>query len=65
MPVDWEKIRKTQFPALKNLTYLAAASSSPMIKCAYEKSMEYFNEMLNYGDQHHELFFVQNDISMI
>lgn len=63
MSVDWEKIRNEQFPALKNLTYLAAASSSPMLKCAYEKSMEYYNEMLNYGDQHHELFFVQNDIN--
>ena len=63
MPVDWEKIRKTQFPALENLTYLAAASSTPMLKCAYEKSMEYFNEMLNYGDLHHEMFFVQIDTS--
>ncbi len=63
MTVDWEKIRNEQFPALNNLTYLAAASSSPMLKCAYEKSMEYFNEMLNYGDMHHEMFFVQNDIN--
>ena len=35
MIVDWEKIRNEQFPALKNLTYLAAASSSPMLKCDY------------------------------
>lgn len=63
MSVDWEKIRNEQFPALKNLTYLAAASSSPMLKCAYEKSLEYFNEMLNYGDMRHEIFFVQNDIN--
>ena len=63
MNIDWETIRNEQFPALENLTYLAAASSSPMSKIAYEKSMEYFNEMLNYGDLHHEMFFIQNDIN--
>ncbi|MBD3256396.1 MAG: aminotransferase class V-fold PLP-dependent enzyme [Candidatus Lokiarchaeota archaeon] len=61
MPVDWKNIRESQFPALNNLTYLAAASSSPLLKSAYAKSMEYFNEMLNYGDLHHELFFLEID----
>jgi selenocysteine lyase/cysteine desulfurase len=63
MTVNWDYIRESQFPALKNLTYLAAASSSPMIKCAYEKSLEYLNEMLNYGDLRHELFFLHNDVN--
>ncbi len=31
MTIDWEKIRNEQIPALKNLTYLAAASSLSMI----------------------------------
>lgn len=58
MPVDWEYIRKTQFPALENFTYLITAGSAPISRSAYEGGMDYFNRMLNYGDVDHELFFL-------
>lgn len=57
MDIDWNKIRKEFFPALKNYTYLMAASSSPMNKMAYEKGITYFNEMLHHGDVKSERYF--------
>ncbi len=61
MPIDWENIRKSQFPALEKLTYLMAAAASPMNKSAYDRAIEYYNEMLNFGDLHNEQFFVDID----
>ena len=58
MPVDWEYIRKDQFPALENYTYLITAGSAPISKSAYESGIDYFNQMLNHGDIVHELFFL-------
>ncbi len=58
MPVDWEYIRKDQFPALENYTYLITAGSAPISRSAYESGIDYFNRMLNYGDIDHELFFL-------
>jgi len=56
MPVNWEKIRKSQFPALKKLTYIMAASASPLSKNAYEKGISYFKDMLMFGDIHFDDF---------
>ncbi|MFW9938442.1 MAG: aminotransferase class V-fold PLP-dependent enzyme [Candidatus Thorarchaeota archaeon] len=56
MSVNWEKIRKDQFPALKKLTYLMAASASPLSKNAYQYGINYFKDMLNFGDIHFEKF---------
>ncbi|TFG29040.1 MAG: aminotransferase class V-fold PLP-dependent enzyme [Promethearchaeota archaeon] len=58
MSVDWDNIRKTQFPALEKFTYLITAGSAPISRSAYEGGVEYFNRMLNYGDVDHELFFL-------
>jgi cysteine desulfurase/selenocysteine lyase len=59
MPVDWEYIRKTQFPALEKFTYLITAGSAPISRSAYDGGIDYFNRMLNYGDVDHELFFLE------
>lgn len=56
MSVNWEKIRKHQFPALKKLTYIMAASASPLSKNAYHNGINYFKDMLNFGDIHFEEF---------
>ncbi|MFX1356053.1 MAG: aminotransferase class V-fold PLP-dependent enzyme [Promethearchaeota archaeon] len=56
MSVNWKKIRKDQFPALKKLTYLMAASASPLSKNAYQNGINYFKDMLNFGDIHFEKF---------
>ncbi|MFX0058235.1 MAG: aminotransferase class V-fold PLP-dependent enzyme [Candidatus Heimdallarchaeota archaeon] len=56
MTIDWEKIRKKQFPALKKLTYIMAASASPLNKYAYQNGINYLQDMLHYGDIHYEDF---------
>ena len=56
MSVNWEQIRKKQFPALKNLTYIMAASASPLSKSAYEQGIKYFKDMLMNGDIHFDFF---------
>ena len=58
MPVDWDYIRKHQFPALEKYTYLITAGSAPISRSAYEGGIDYFNRMLNYGDIDHEMFFL-------
>ena len=61
MTVDWEEIRHNQFPALKNLVYIMAASASPLSRSAYEKGVAYFNDMLSYGDIHFDDFVDEID----
>lgn len=56
MAVDWEKIRKKYFPALRHLTYIMAASASPLNKEAYKKVLWFYNDMLKYGDIHYDDF---------
>lgn len=56
MKMDWEKIRKSQFPALKNCTYLMAASASPLSNLAYNNGIAYFKDMLEFGDIHFDNF---------
>jgi selenocysteine lyase/cysteine desulfurase len=63
MSVDWEDIRHKQFPALKNLVYIMAASASPLSKSAYEKGIAYFNDMLNYGDIHFDDYMDEIDLA--
>jgi len=58
MTVDWDYIRKNQFPALEKFTYLITAGSAPISRSAYEGGIDYFNRMLNFGDVDHELFFL-------
>ncbi|MFX1314862.1 MAG: aminotransferase class V-fold PLP-dependent enzyme [Promethearchaeota archaeon] len=62
MSVDWEEIRRIEFPVLKDLIYIMAASASPICKSAYENGIAYFNNMLNYGDIHFEDFM--NEIEL-
>jgi selenocysteine lyase/cysteine desulfurase len=50
MNIDWEEIRKEEFPALKNIIYLKAAGGSPMSKSAYKASVKYLDEMHRLGD---------------
>ncbi|MFX0025054.1 MAG: aminotransferase class V-fold PLP-dependent enzyme [Candidatus Hermodarchaeota archaeon] len=56
MTIDWENIRRTQFPALKNLTYIMAGSASPLSEAAYNNGIEYFKDMLYFGDIHFNTF---------
>ena len=56
MSIDWEKIRKKYFPTLKNLTYIMAASASPLNKEAFRKTIWYYKDMLRFGDIHYETF---------
>ncbi len=56
MTIDWENIRTTQFPALKNLTYIMAGSASPLSEAAYNNGIDYFKDMLYFGDIHFEVF---------
>ncbi|MFX0017603.1 MAG: aminotransferase class V-fold PLP-dependent enzyme [Promethearchaeota archaeon] len=56
MTIDWENIRITQFPALKNLTYIMAGSASPLSEAAYNNGINYFRDMLYYGDIHFDTF---------
>lgn len=50
MKIDWESIRREQFPALEKYTYIMAASASPMLKSAYQEGIRYYNDLLNHGD---------------
>ena len=52
MKIDWDELRNDQFPSLKNFTYAMAASASLICKNAYQKAIEYFNDMYNNGDIH-------------
>jgi cysteine desulfurase/selenocysteine lyase len=61
MTVDWEQIRKEFFPALREHTYIMAASASPMNKKAYEEGLNYLNTMLKHGDIYYEQFKEQVD----
>jgi selenocysteine lyase/cysteine desulfurase len=56
MTIDWENIRTTQFPALKNLTYIMAGSASPLSMAAYNNGVDYFKDMLHFGDIHFDTF---------
>ena len=61
MTVDWEQIRREFFPALREHTYIMAASASPMNKKAYEEGLNYLNTMLKHGDIYYEQFKEQVD----
>jgi len=58
-----EKIRQEEYPSIleNNLIYLISAGASLMSKSAYKEGINYFNEMHNYGDINHELFFLKLD----
>jgi cysteine desulfurase/selenocysteine lyase len=56
MAVNWEQIRKKYFPALKHLTYIMAASASPLNKEAYKKALWFYKDMLKFGDIHYDNF---------
>jgi selenocysteine lyase/cysteine desulfurase len=56
MTINWEKIRKKYFPALNKLTYIMAASASPLNKEAFKKALWYYNDMLMFGDIHYDSF---------
>ncbi|MFW9950833.1 MAG: aminotransferase class V-fold PLP-dependent enzyme [Candidatus Thorarchaeota archaeon] len=62
MTVNWGKIRKQYFPALKDLTYIMAASASPLNKKAYHKALWFYNDMLRFGDIHYDTFTEEIEI---
>ncbi len=63
MRIDWEKIRETEFPALKNVVYLKAAGGAPISKTAYQEGVNYLNEMLFKGDIFWDNYF--NKLNLI
>ena len=46
MNINWDELRKEQFPALENSIYLKAAGGSPMCKTAYQEVLKYFYELI-------------------
>ncbi|MFO8017841.1 MAG: aminotransferase class V-fold PLP-dependent enzyme [Promethearchaeia archaeon] len=50
MNINWENIRKNQFPSLKNQIHMKAAGGSPMCKSAYSKGTKYFRNIYKKGD---------------
>lgn len=62
MKINWNDIRKKEFPALKNVVHLKAAGGSPMSMSAYQSGLKYFNEMLNHGDILWDQYFDELDL---
>ena len=63
MNINWDELRKEQFPALENSIYLKAAGGSPMCKAAYQEALRYFNEIYNIGDNFWERYFEDLDLT--
>ena len=61
MEIDWNKIRKDEFPALLNSVYLKTAGGSPMSKAAYQAGIKYLNEMHLEGDNYWERYLKELD----
>ncbi|TFG26251.1 MAG: aminotransferase class V-fold PLP-dependent enzyme [Promethearchaeota archaeon] len=61
MSIDWNQIRKEQFPALEISVYLKAAGGSPMSTAAYKAGINYFNEMHLEGDNYWEKYLLELD----
>ncbi len=55
--MDWEKLRKEEFPALEDKVYLMAASASPVSNSAYTSVVSYLEEMRQNGDINFMTFF--------
>jgi len=63
MDIDWEAIRKEQFPALEKAIYLKAAGGSPISKTAFQAGMKYLNDMHNIGDLFWDIYLKEVDIT--
>jgi selenocysteine lyase/cysteine desulfurase len=63
MEIDWNKIRKEEFPALEKSVYLKAAGGSPMSTAAYQAGIKYFNEMHLEGDNYWEGYLKELDVA--
>jgi len=63
MNINWDELRKEQFPALENSIYLKAAGGSPMCKTAYQEVLKYFYELHNVGDNFWERYFEDLDLT--
>ncbi len=48
--MDWDTIRRLEFPAALNKVQLRAAGGSPMSRSAYNAALGYYAQMLNLGD---------------
>jgi len=61
MSINWEQIRKDEYPSINknNLTYFLSAGASLMNKSSYTQGIEYFRRMHNNGDIGHELLFAE------
>ncbi len=58
MDINWDEIRKEQFPAFKKAIHLKAAGGSPMCKAAYQEGVKYFQEMHEHGDLFWDKYFI-------
>lgn len=61
MSLNWNEIRKEEYPSIKEngYTYFLSAGASLMNKSSYEVGKEYFEYMHTYGDIDHETFFIE------
>jgi selenocysteine lyase/cysteine desulfurase len=61
MSVDWEKIRREEYPTIEkqNFTYFLSAGASLMNKSSYRQGIDYFTHMHSKGDIGHELLFAE------
>ena len=49
--IDWNRVRR-DFPAAERFRYFAAASGSPIARPVYEKAIQYYQDLLDFGDHH-------------
>ncbi len=63
MEINWNKIRRKQFPALKYGIHLKAAGGSPMSTASYQSGIRYFNEMYKQGDIFWDNYFSELNLA--
>ncbi len=61
MNINWNDIRRDQFPALEKTVHLKAAGGSPMCKSAYQEGVKYFNNIHKFGDKFWDDYFIKMD----
>jgi cysteine desulfurase/selenocysteine lyase len=61
MNVDFDKIRHSEFPALKHAIQLKASGGSPMCRSAFEASERYLKEMCFEGDIYYDRYLAGVD----
>ncbi len=59
MDINWDEIRKEQFPVFENVVHLKAAGGSPMSKAAFKEGIKYFQELHRRGDIFWDKYFIK------